>query len=86
MCAGAAGLCEKNLAPARPEPSPYPPAVLGKAPPVRFGRSVDANGARPVKAFTAAPTRDFGREALETRPPALAPLVLNWRLEALIAL
>lgn len=58
-------MCEKYLAPpARPEPRPYPPAVLGSAPPVKLGRRVEAYGVRPVQALTADAVLDFGNEAL----------------------
>lgn len=61
ICAGAAGVCEKYLAPpARLPPILYPPAVLGRAPPVRFGLKVEANGALKVVARTADPTVDVG--------------------------
>ena len=61
-CAGAAGVCEKYLAPpARLPPMLYPPAALGRAPPVRFGLKVEANGALKVVARTADPTYDVGQ-------------------------
>jgi hypothetical protein len=60
-CAGAAGVCEKNLAPpTRPLPRPYPPPVRQRVPPVRFGRRVEAKGALRVKLLTAAPILDLG--------------------------
>lgn len=68
--AGATGPCEKYRAPpARPEPHAYPPAVLPSVPPVKFGRSVDANGARPVCLPTASPMRDFGKDARSNLTP-----------------
>jgi hypothetical protein len=68
--AGADGPWLKYRAPpARPEPQPYPPDVLPSVPPVRFGRSVEANGARPLCEFTMVPMRDLGKEDLSNLTP-----------------
>lgn len=51
----------------------YPPAVLPSAPPVRFGRRVDENGARPVEALIAEATRDFGKVERSYLTPGFTP-------------
>ena len=43
-------------------PREYPPAVRGRAPPVRFGRRVDAKGAAPLPT-TALLVFETGKEA-----------------------
>lgn len=87
-CAGAAGVCEKYLAdPALPDPKAYPPAVRFSVPPVRLGRRVEANGARPASPLMAAPIRDFGKDDRSyLTPEERIDEVVNRRTVALMAL
>jgi hypothetical protein len=77
--AGAAGVCEKYRTPlpTRPDPRQYPPAVLESTPPVRFGLSVDAKGARPGNCLMAVPTRVAAY--LASVALGLATCVVYWR-------
>ena len=59
----------------RPDPSVYPPAVLPSVPPVKLGRSVDANGARPDNWEIWALTLDLGKEARSNLGPDRGPAV-----------
>ena len=80
--AGAAGECEKYLAPPiRPEPSEYPPAVRFKVPPVILGLRVEAKGARPGDWLTRVPILDDGKDDLSYLTPRvpLATLLEKWR-------
>src|SRR5271170_4078812 len=64
----------------------YPLAVLGRAPPVRFGRRVEAKGARVVRRLTALPIEDLGKaERLYLTAPD-GPVLMNRRTAALTVL